>query len=78
MQSSWMLCRAALVGTDVSEECITSIMKVTKIGELGNTSQHASVASYRLRCSQFADYCHLNDGDETFLRNASSYNSQTA
>jgi hypothetical protein len=37
-----MLCRVALVGTDVSEECIASIIKVTRIGELG-TSQKTAI-----------------------------------
>jgi hypothetical protein len=32
-----MLCRVALVRTDVSEEHIASIIKVTRIGELGTT-----------------------------------------
>jgi hypothetical protein len=30
-----MLRRVALVRRDVSEECITSIIRVTRIGELG-------------------------------------------
>jgi hypothetical protein len=37
MASSGMLGRAALVRTDVSEERSTSIIRVTKIGELGTT-----------------------------------------
>jgi hypothetical protein len=32
-----MLCGVALVTTDVSEECIASIIRVTGIGELGTT-----------------------------------------
>jgi hypothetical protein len=32
-----MLCRVALVRTDVSEELSASIIQVTRIGELGTT-----------------------------------------
>jgi hypothetical protein len=35
MPSSAMLGRVALVRTDVSEECTASIIRVTRIGELG-------------------------------------------
>jgi hypothetical protein len=55
----WDVCLLALVRTEVSEERIPSIIRVTRIGELGTTlavtmlpfsdsilSQHASVASY--------------------------------
>jgi hypothetical protein len=58
MASSGMLRRVALVRTDVSEERSASIIRVTRIGELGTTlatdalceencisSQRASVAS---------------------------------
>jgi hypothetical protein len=37
MPSSGMLRRMALVGTDVSEEHITSIIRVTETSELGKT-----------------------------------------
>jgi hypothetical protein len=33
----WMLRRVAFVVTEVSEECISSIIRVTRIGELGTT-----------------------------------------
>jgi hypothetical protein len=46
MPSSGMLRRVALVRTDVSEERSTSIIRVTRIGELGTTLQRAAVASY--------------------------------
>jgi hypothetical protein len=37
MTSSVMLCRMALLITDLSEELTPSIIRVTKIGELGTT-----------------------------------------
>jgi hypothetical protein len=35
MPSSGILCRVALLKTDISEELIASIIRVTRIGELG-------------------------------------------
>jgi demethoxyubiquinone hydroxylase (CLK1/Coq7/Cat5 family) len=57
MASSGMLRRVAIVRTDVSEELSATIIRVTRIGELGTlavtsnqrtriSSQSASVASY--------------------------------
>jgi hypothetical protein len=59
MASSGILRRVALVGTDVSEELSASVIRVTRIGELGTvlavtsnrrtlgiSSQRASVAGY--------------------------------
>jgi hypothetical protein len=59
MVSSGLLRRVALVRTDVSEELSASIIRVTKIGELGTTqaatsnrrTQRTSVASCSLCCS---------------------------
>jgi hypothetical protein len=56
MASSEMLRRVALIRTDFSDELSSSIIRVTRIGELGTTlavtwslgisSERASVASY--------------------------------
>jgi demethoxyubiquinone hydroxylase (CLK1/Coq7/Cat5 family) len=51
-----MLCGSCK--TDVLEELSASIIRVTRIGELGT--------------------CHLDDGGAKFLRNVSSYKSNTA
>jgi hypothetical protein len=58
----WDVRRVALVRTDVSEEFRVSIIRLTSIGEVGTT---------------LADYCHPDDGGDTFLRNVGSYKSHT-
>jgi hypothetical protein len=63
MVSSGMLRHVALVRTDVSEVLSTSIIRVTRIGELGTT---------------LADSCHPDDGGTKFLQNIGSYKSHTA
>jgi hypothetical protein len=81
-----MLRCVALVRTLVSEERIASIIRVTRIGELGTalvlTSNDArceeiSAASYYLR-SYRAYSCHPDDAGDTFLRNVGSYKSHTS
>jgi hypothetical protein len=84
MASSGMLRRVALVRSDVSEELSASIIRVTRIGELGTKlavtsnrrTQRASVASYGER-PYFTDSCHPEDGGAKFLRNVASYKSHT-
>jgi hypothetical protein len=62
-----MLRRVALARTDVTEELSASIIKVTRIGELGTT---LAVSSNRLTLRR--------NTDVKFLRNVGSYQSYTA
>jgi hypothetical protein len=54
----------AFVRTDVSEERIASVIRVTRISELGTFS-----SNYELK---FAHSFHPDDGGDTFLRNVGS------
>jgi hypothetical protein len=65
-----MLTGLVLVRTDVSEEHSASIVGVTRIGELETT---LTVTNNRR-----ADFCHCDDGSDTFLRNVGSYKRHTA
>jgi hypothetical protein len=62
MASSGMSRCVNFVRTDVSEELSSSIIRVTRIGELGT----------------LADSCHPDDEGAKFLRNFGSYESHTA
>jgi hypothetical protein len=66
MPSSGMLRCVALVRSDVLEECMASIMKVTRFGELGTLAVTTLIS------------CHPNDGGGKFLQNVSSYKSHMA
>jgi hypothetical protein len=70
-----MLSSVALVRTDVSEELSASIIRVTRIGDLGTlavTSNRRTLRSY------FNDSCHPDEGGARFLRNIGSYKSHMA
>jgi hypothetical protein len=74
-----MLRHVDLVRTDVSEELGASIIKVTRISELGTTlAVTSNRRTLQRNCSQFTDFCHPDDGDAKFLRNVGSYKSRTA
>jgi hypothetical protein len=89
MASSGMLRRVALVRTDVSEELSMSIIKVTRIGELGTT---VAVTSNRrtLRRNTNSWYLLVTASvvpssrilvtlmEVAFLQNLGSYKSHTA
>jgi hypothetical protein len=57
MASSGMLHRVALVRTDVSEEFSASLIRVTRIGELGTT---LAVTSNRRTLRRNAKYMHAD------------------
>jgi hypothetical protein len=63
-----MLRRVALVTGDVSEELSASIIRVTRIFELGIT----------LTVTSNPNSCHPDDGGAKFLLNIGSYKSHTA
>jgi hypothetical protein len=69
MASSGRWRRVDLVKTDVSSECNTSIMRVTRIGELGATLQ-VTINRRTLRRNTVS--CHPDDGGATILRNVVS------
>jgi hypothetical protein len=74
-----MLRRVALARTDISEEVSASIIKVTRIAELGST---LAVTSNRRtlgrNTNSFTDSCHPDERGAEFLRNVGSNKSHTA
>jgi hypothetical protein len=74
-----MLRRVALVRTDVSDELISSFIRVTRIGELGRTlAVTSNRRTLRRNTKSFTDSCHPDEGGANFLRNIGSYKSHTA
>jgi hypothetical protein len=79
MPSSEMLCSVALVGTDVSEEPITSIVFLHSVLRLMVTANVVpSTPILANRSMLFASCCHHDNGGGTFLRNVRSYKRHTA
>jgi hypothetical protein len=60
-----MLRHVALVTSDVSEERISSIIRMARLGELGTTLA-------------VTDSCHPDDGSARLFQNVGTYKSQTA
>jgi hypothetical protein len=84
MPSSGMLRRVAHLKTNISDECIATISRVTRIGELGPTLLGSVFFRSMLRLLVTANVVHsspilvtLMIGD-TLLRNVGSYKSLTA
>jgi hypothetical protein len=78
MASSGKLRSVVLVRTDVSEELSASIVRVTRICELGTlavTSNRLLVTSNVVPSSHS---CHRDDRGAKFLRNVGSYKRHTA
>jgi hypothetical protein len=72
--------RVFLVRTDVLEEHITPIIRVTRMGELGTLAitSNRSVEETLYYATCLADSCCPDDGGDTFLQNIGSYKSHAA
>jgi hypothetical protein len=79
---SSMICRVALVRTDVSEERIAFIIRVTRIGNLGTlavtSNRHSMLQLLVTAKVPSSPIRHPDDGSDMFLRNIGSYKSHTA
>jgi hypothetical protein len=75
MASSGMLLHVALVRTDVLEELTSTIIRVTRIGEIGTT---LAVTTNQRTLRRNTKYGHPDDICVKFLRNLGSYKSHTA
>jgi hypothetical protein len=72
MASSGMLRRMALTRTDVSEELNASVIRVTRICELG------TMLAVTINRSTLRRNANPDEGGAKFFRNVGSYNSHTA
>jgi hypothetical protein len=80
MPSPGMLRRVAIVRTDVSEELIASMIRVTRLGELGTLAVTANRCTLRWNINYIwflTDSSRPDDGGDKFLRNIVSYKSNT-
>jgi hypothetical protein len=74
MPSFGMLHRVTHITTDVSDEDIAFIVRVTRIAVLGTTLTVTSNGNTLRR----KNVCHPDEGADTFLRRVCSYKSHTA
>jgi hypothetical protein len=79
MPSSGTLRRVALVRTNVTEELIASIIRVTRIGKLVSKLAVFFRSLFRMLVTvnvpSLPFSCHPENGGDTFLRNVGSYKS---
>jgi hypothetical protein len=68
-----MLLHMALVRTDISEDLGASIIRVTRLGEVGTLAVTSNRRMLRRNTKSF----HPDDGRAKFLRNVGSYKSHT-
>jgi hypothetical protein len=72
----------ALVRTVVSEEFVISVVRVTRIGELGTTlavtSNRRMLEEILVTVNWITDSCHPQDRSDTFFRNVGSYKTNMA
>jgi hypothetical protein len=71
MLSSGMLCHVTLVRTDIFEEHVTSIIRITRIGKL------ETILAVTSNQSMLANSCHPGDGGDMFLLNVGFSTSHT-
>jgi hypothetical protein len=55
MQSSEILCHVALIITDILQECIASIIMVTRIGKLGMLAVISNQSTLQSRLQVFSN-----------------------
>jgi hypothetical protein len=71
-----MLHRVAHIRTGVTEQLIASIIRVTRIGELGMLAVTSNWST--LQRNTVIESCLPDDGGDTFLQNVGSHKSHTA
>jgi hypothetical protein len=74
----WDVTRMTLVETDFSEETSASIIKVTRIGELGTLAVTSNRRTLLHAGFLFALFIHPEDGGQMFVRNVHLFSTDYA